>query len=296
MRLPIFDFCLGLSENGSVMVIDCHTHIFSPEMIAQREEFLGRDRWFGLLYANQRSRMATAEELIAEMDQAGIAKAVTFNFAWTDPGLCAAGNDYILDAVSCWPDRLVGFALVNPTTRGASAELERCLSAGLHGLGELMPDGQGYSFDDPALDRIVDCASEHQAPVLIHAGEPVGHSYAGKSNCTLQPFYHLARRHPQARFVAAHWGGGLIFYELMPEVRATLQNVYYDTAASPLLYQDNIWTIAAQIAASKVLFATDWPLLSTAPFVERVRNAGLTAEARDGILSGNAARLLGMEE
>ena len=36
--------------------------------------------------------------------------------------------------------------------------------------------------------------------------------------------------------IAAHWGGGLPFYALMPEVRDALQNVWFDTAAGHLLY------------------------------------------------------------
>ena len=41
--------------------------------------------------------------------------------------------------------------------------------------------------------------------------------------------------------IAAHWGGGLPFYALMPEVREALENVYFDTAASHLLYDATVY-------------------------------------------------------
>lgn len=237
--------------------------------------------------------MATADELIASMDRAGVNVSVTFGFAWADQELCRTANQYVLEAVARWPERLVGFAVINPAANGATAELERCMAAGLRGLGELMPDGQGYALGDPRLDEIVRWMTHWQRPVLIHAGEPVGHAYPGKSKSTLQPFYELALRHPQAILVAAHWGGGLLFYELMPEVRAALKNVYYDTAASLYLYQDDIFVIADRITPHKIILGTDYPLIGQEQFLRRIRESGLAVASLKAILGGNAAQLLG---
>jgi len=279
-------------ENSHVRVIDFHTHIFPPDIIAQREPYLRRDDWFRRLYADPRASMVTADDLIASMDRSGVDAAVTFGFAWADQGLCRAVNDYLLEAVSRWPDRLFGFAIVNPAAEGAAQELERCLQKGLRGLGELMPDGQGYALDDPRLDDVVRLATRRKRPVLIHAGEPVGHTYPGKSKSTLQGFYGLALRHPEAVLVAAHWGGGLLFYELMPEVRQVLKNVFYDTAASLYLYDEAIFSLAARIVPEKVLFGTDYPLIDQERFLSCVRRSGLTLSAQQSMLGGNAARVL----
>ncbi|MGB9880191.1 MAG: amidohydrolase family protein, partial [Anaerolineae bacterium] len=127
-------------------IIDFHTHIFPPEILARRDAYLERDGWFHLLYSNPQAKMASADHLIAEMNASRVDMAVTFGFAWADPGLCREANDYVLDSVSRWPDRLLGFAVVNPTRQNAAAELERCLQKGLCGLGELMPEGQGYTL------------------------------------------------------------------------------------------------------------------------------------------------------
>jgi predicted TIM-barrel fold metal-dependent hydrolase len=197
--------------------------------------------------------MVGADELIDSMDASGVDAAVTFGFAWADQGLCREANDYVLESVSRWPDRLFGFAQVNPVAKGAMAELERCMHKGLCGLGELMPDGQGYALDDRCLDDIMQQMVHWKRPVLIHGSEPVGHDYPGKSRSTLQPIYQLALRHPEVTFVAAHWGGGLFLYELMPEVQEALRNVYYDTAASLCLYRDDIFALAASHFAEGAL-------------------------------------------
>lgn len=286
------DFTDALCKNSAVTTIDFHTHIFPPDVIARREFYLDRDGWFGQLYADPRAAMASADELVAALDASEIDQAVTFGFAWADPGLCRACNDYVLESMSRWPERLVGFAQVNPISEEAQLELERCMHQGFAGLGELMPDGQGYALDNPRLADVVQHMVHWRRPVLIHAGEPVGHSYPGKSICTLRPFYELAQRHPKALFVAAHWGGGLFFYELMPEVRQALGNVYYDTAASPYLYDDDIFAIAARIVPHKVLFATDYPLIPPDRFLPHVRGSGLSRTELADVLGNNAARLL----
>ena len=275
-------------------VIDFHTHIFAPHVIANREVYLQRDRWFGQLYASPQAKMATADQLISAMNAAGVDCAVTFGFAWADQSLIREANDYVLESMARWPDRLLGFAEVNPAAKSAAAEVERCMQRGMWGLGELMPDGQGYTFDSPQLHEVVEQMAHWERPVLLHCGEPIGHRYPGKSCCTLEPLYRLAVRHPDATFVAAHWGGGLFFYELMPEVRQALHNVYYDSAASLLLYADQVFNLANQVIPSKALFATDYPLISQERFLRRVMHAALNADQVSAFLGGNAARLLKM--
>jgi len=93
-----------------VPVIDFHTHIFPPEIIAQRKVYLQRDSWFRQLYADPKARMASADDLIASMGRCGVDASATFGFAWADQGLCRTVNDYVLESVSCWPERLFGFA------------------------------------------------------------------------------------------------------------------------------------------------------------------------------------------
>ncbi len=279
------------------MIVDFHTHVFPPEIIAHRQAYLERDRWFERLYGEPRARLATAEDLLAAMDAAGIEAAVTFGFAWADQGLCRLANDYVAEAVRAHPGRLIGLAVLNPAAPGAEAEVARAFAAGLRGLGELMPDGQSYALGDvDVLAPTIEAAQALGWPILVHTSEPVGHSYPGKGSPSLAPAVQLATRFPEARLVLAHWGGGLLFYELMPEVRAALAHVYYDTAASPYLYDDAIFPLASHLVGDRVLFGSDYPLLSPARFLARVRASGTSGEALTAFLGGNAARLLGLGE
>ncbi len=275
------------------MIIDVHTHIFSEEVRANRAVYAVRDPWFGTLYA-RRAKMAGAKDLVAAMDKAGVDLAVAFGFAWADHDLCVQANDYLIDATRRYPGRILGFACIQPRAgRRAVAELERCLAAGLGGVAELMPNGQGYDLgDETVLKPIIQTAISANVPVVTHASEPVGHRYAGKGTVTPPAIYRLAARFPRLKLIAAHWGGGLPVYELMTEVAATLQNVYYDTAASFLLYKPEIFPLFAGLLGQKLLFGSDYPLVGPKRFLERVRATGLSDEQLHNILGQNARRLL----
>ena len=280
------------------MIIDFHTHITAPEIITRRDDYLVRDAWFRDLYANPRARLSSAEDLIAAMDQGGVDQSIVFGFGWRDMDLCRRDNDYVMEAVARFPERLFGFCIVNPAAgREAVREVERCAAGGLLGVGELMPDGQGYRLDDEeTMAPLVEVAQAHDMLLLTHCSEPVGHLYPGKGTVTPDEVIRFARIFPQARLVCAHWGGGTIFYELMPEIARLMCNVYYDTAASLYLYQDDIFSLAARWAPGKVLFATDYPLLSPKRLITRMRAARMPTATLRRMLGGNAWRVLRLGE
>lgn len=263
-------------------------------MRANRSDFIERDAWFATLYENPRHRLASAEDVVASMEAAGVDRTVIMGFPWRDGGLCKEHNSYLIDAVSRFPDKLIGFACVQPLDAGDAKELDRCLSAGLSGLGELGPDGQRFDITDRwVLEASVEVLRHYDRPLLIHSSEPLGHEYPGKGKTFPWQLLRLAQNFPDLSIVIAHWGGGLPFYELMPEVREALRNVYYDSAASTFLYDPSIFSIVTNlIGPERILWGTDYPLLSQAKFLARVRSCHLPQEAEQAILGGNAARLL----
>lgn len=276
------------------MIIDFHVHLFPPEVMANREHFLAKDAWFNLLYANPKAAMATAEDLIQAMDEAGVDKAVVFGFSWCDEGLCIETNDYTLEALRRYPDRLIGFCNVNPATgEHAVREIRRCVEAGMCGIGELMPNGQGFSLDDTELMApIAAAARTYNIPIMTHTSEPVGHDYCGKGTVSPRAVYRFVQAFPEMTLVCSHWGGGLPFYELMPEVRRALRNVYYDTAASPLLYEEQIFAVMYPVVGHKILFGTDYALIHPSRLIAQIRRAGLDEEAQRAVLGENARRIL----
>jgi len=278
------------------VILDCHTHVFPPEIIANRSRFLEREDWFARLYSSEKARMASAEGLIEEMDRCGVDKAVACGFAWNDFGLYAETNSYIADAVSRFPERLIGFANVPPLHPGALEELERCDSLGLKGIGELKPFGQGFDLSED-IDRLrflAEFAAAKGMPLLIHLSEPVGKDYPGKGGTSPRKGYHFARLFPDLKLIFAHWGGGLLFYELMPDVHQDLSNVYYDCSASPYLYDTDVYKLAFSLPCEdRLLFASDYPLMRMDRCLEEVRSAGLACDQLDAFMGGNAAALFG---
>jgi len=279
------------------MLIDIHTHIFPPEMRDQRARYCARDPWFDHLYGNPRAKIATAEELIAEMEASGVDVSVAVSSGWTDPAIIRETNDYVIDATRRYPGRISGMAGALPMTGDRAVyELERCAQAGLIGFGELMPHGQGYSLGDTALlQPLIEVVRRYHLLVLSHCSEPVGHRYPGKGDVSLPDIERFLIAFPDVYFIAAHWGGGLPFYTLMPEIQRLTANVWYDTAATVYLYRQDILPIAARlVGADRILFASDYGLLPQRRVIDHIRQSGLSDEDIQKILGENARRLPGL--
>jgi predicted TIM-barrel fold metal-dependent hydrolase len=277
------------------VIIDFHTHIFPPWLRARRDEYVKSDPCFSLLYSQPKARMATAEELIASMDEASIDLSVVLNAGWVSHGLCVKTNDYILASVSRYSTRLVGFCAIQPKAGDAAiAELERCAKAGAKGIGELRSDVQGFDLaDKKKMKPLVDAMLKHDLIFLTHSSEPVGHEYSGKGSITPDILYSFITAFPNLKLVCAHWGGGLPFYALMPEVAEALANVFFDTAATVFLYKPEIFEQVSRIIGSdKILFGTDYPLMHQNRVMAQVQSAKLTKKDKSRIMGANAQKLL----
>jgi predicted TIM-barrel fold metal-dependent hydrolase len=281
------------------VIIDFHTHIFPPWLKEGLDEYIKADPCFSLLYSQPKARMATAEELLASMDEAGIDLSVVLNIGWVSHELCVKTNDYMLDSVSRYPTRLVGFCAIQPGAGDAAiAELERCAKAGAKGIGELRSDVQGFDLADKAIMKpLVEAVLKHNLIFLTHSSEPVGHEYPGKGGITPDALYSFIAAFPNLTLVCAHWGGGLPFYALMPEVDKALANVFFDTAATVFLYKPEIFEQMGRIIGSdRILFGTDYPLMHQSRVLNQIQSAQLPEEDKARILGANAQKLLWRDE
>lgn len=276
-------------------VLDFHTHVFPAEVVQARERYFSNEPWFEALYAAPQSRLATAADLAQAMTRDDIAAAVALNFGWRDPGLCRETNDSILEALR--PHRQISpFCAVVPGNPGAAQEIERCAALGFRGVGELNADGQGFDITDERTMRpIIEACRDHGIILLLHASEPVGHSYPGKGATTPGKLVRFLAMAQDVTVVLAHWGGGLLFYELMPEIESVTQSAYYDTAATPYLYAPQVYEIGSRLCASRLLFGSDFPLMPQRRALQHVDKAQLSAAKRRALLWENGARLLRLD-
>ncbi len=280
------------------MIIDFHTHIVPPRIKENPGKYVERDPGFANLYSSPNPRLATADDLIASMDKDGVDISVALNISWATHELCAETNDYIMEAIARYPKRLIGFGTVQLQSLDAALdEIERCAKGGIKGIGEMRFDRQllGAARDNDILKSFIKAITKHNLSLLIHASEPVGHQYPGKGDTTPDVLYTLITSFPDLTLVCAHWGGGLPFYALMPEVRKAMSKVFFDTAASPYLYSPQIYNQAIQLAgADKILFGSDCPLLPPSRLLKEIRALDLPPEIERLVLSDNAQRLLGI--
>lgn len=257
------------------MIIDAHAH-FGP----------------GLAYEHPMgpvARATTAEELIAQLDQAHIDRAVVFAPSWQggsggtdfiDPNYERA-NLAIAEGVRAHPERLVGFARVNPKFGSqATAELERCFADyGFQGL-HLNNTNEWFTplhtkLLAPLLER---CAAQ-DAPVSVHTW-----FYPSQAYPWLQPI----EAFPQVRFILAHmgyrqWADAVIVAERAP-------NVYLETS---LQLPATVKKAVARVGAERVLFGSDTPFAFPDIELRALRDLGLGAADLARISGDNLAALLG---
>ena len=174
------------------VIVDAHTHLFD------RFEYL-----VGL----------TAEQMVANLDRAGIDVAVLF----TVRGLLGAyreTNEEIAATAARFPDRFVPFASVNPRDgEAALAEMERAVGElGCRGF-KLHPWWTSFPANSPAALAVARKGDELGVPFLIHSGTP-------PTSTPLQ-IAEMARVAPRATFILGHMGLPDLWKEALQPRRGT---------------------------------------------------------------------------
>ena len=278
------------------MIIDFHTHIFPKVVQEQRNLFFDGEPAFKLLYENVKSTIVGVDQLIKAMDKDHVDRSVVFGFPWKHEDYFKQNNDYVMEAVARYPDRLYGFCCLDPYHPNCEKEVERCLNAGMSGVGEL-----GFYTSDINDDTIkhllpvMEMAQMRNKPVMIHTNEPVGHYYPGKTPLSVKAIYNFVACFPGNKIILAHWGGGVFFYHLLKkEAKDVLANVYVDSAASIFLYDQRIWSVANDtIGSEKILFGTDYPLLPANRYFKQIEaNTNLKTTDKENILGKSALQIL----
>lgn len=292
-------------------IIDAHVHLYPPEVNlapAVWAEARGERHWATLCTRVRKNgrpvqSFPSVAELLREMDGAGVERAVLLGWYWEKHDTCVRQNRFYAECLRAHPDRLSAFATLHPAAgmEAVKDEIRRAVDEGLCGLGELSPHSQGVLISDPVWREILVMAGELGLPVNLHVTEPLGKSYPGKVETPLRDFIRMAQEFPATKFILAHWGARLpLDHGLGAESRACA-NLFYDTAASPLLYDRAVFReMIDAVGVGRVLYGSDHPLNlypknnvtpQLGALLEDMRSVGMN-EAELSAVAGETARLV----
>ncbi len=240
-------------KDSGVKVIDAHAHV-------------GR---FGS-WANV---SCTASELLAQMDAAGVEKAVLF----------APDNGLVRESVRRHPKRLVGYVWPNPHEKGALALVEQAVKRwGFRGI-KLHPLIHAFLPTDEEVLPMVEFAKRERIPVAIHSGHP--------------PFSlpwsigELAEIYPDVRIVMLHMGHAHgVYIQAAINTAKRHDNIILETSGVSM--HSKIREAVERVGEERVVFGSDYPFHDYSVELRKVAVAGLTESQREKVLYGNARRVL----
>jgi predicted TIM-barrel fold metal-dependent hydrolase len=241
------------------MIIDSHTHVDLVESWG----------W-----------MDPPEAILELMDEANVDRAIIMTYR-DATGPDDPATNYIQNAVTKYPDRLIGYVRRNPNAPGAIEALDQAIGDyKMKGL-KLHPVSYvGFPFGEATL-RLIRRAAQYSAPVLFHTGdEPLA---------LPEEVAEAARLVPEATVIMAHLGG-YFHNEAVISIADSLPNVYVDTSAVP--YPWMIRRAVDAFGAERVLYASDGPGCPPILEVEKVRLSGLTMDEEELVFAGNIKRLI----
>lgn len=223
----------------------------------------------------------TAETLLAQMDAAGIDKAVVSCYAES------LDNEAVIHAITQYPDRFIGLYTVNPWMEGASAELEEALrDKGFRGL-YMNPVRHGYMLcEHEVFYPLLEVCQKHQAVVWCYGAAEVFSSPVF--------FNTIAKDFPKVNIIMGRQG---LQYDNASAVviAKNHNNVYLDTSAG---MDFNAHRAMKTAGIDKVLLGTGTPECGYYELeLLKVRNAAKAfAGGEDKVLYQNAARIFHLEE
>jgi predicted TIM-barrel fold metal-dependent hydrolase len=218
---------------------------------------------------------ATAERLIAELDEAGIKKAVVLSlgYQWGNYDKVRAENDWVAEQAALYPERLIAFCSFNPLRDYALEELERCAKnprfkgIKLH-FGNSRVDIRKPEHAEK-LRQIFRAANKHRLAIVAHLWR-IG-DYEEKGGEDAKVFMDkLIPEAPDITVQIAHMAGGgvitesalAVFAEAIAAKDPRTKNLYFDVttmvnAGTPTkrLRRDAEWL--RKIGLERILWGSD---------------------------------------
>ena len=280
--------------------IDFHTHTFPDRIAAAAVGSLVRK---GHLRAYSDG---TAKGLASSMGGAGIDLSVILPVA-TSPDQVVSINSYaVRQNENTARTGLLSFGCMHPDFAGYREELGRIRECGIKGI-KIHPPYQGVNLDDVRYLRIMDCEAQLVLIVVSHTGFDVG--FPKEAYCTPKMARRAADQIGPFPLVLAHMGGMKEWDQVLEYLADTFVRI--DTSFSTgqfepdeeghwteeertLLNQEEFLEMVKAFSAERILFGTDHPWSDPAAALAFIRTLPLDGAAKEKILGGNAAALLGL--
>ncbi len=286
------------------MIIDIHVHPFCNEITVTPNYEEAFERMFRQQRNPQKmealkSGLAllfehnTVDNIIADMDRNHIDKAciVAMNLT-TRYGVELVTNEDVGRLAKAHPERFIPFASVDPNMGQAAVDQLKYSveKLGCKGL-KLVPPVQHFDFSDPKHDPLWQLAQDLDIIVWTHCSHQLSHPDSDArlgSPMLIEPVAHKFR---DLKIVLGHCGFPWV-WEVWSLITRHM-NVYMDISAYTELYNHMPWDAYTKYNVEhKVLFATDYPLVSFDETLAALNNAEISEEFRNKILHENVGALL----
>ena len=278
------------------MSFDVHVHPWTRAFMKKNGPIMKACGFFKLDVSNL---PATTDQLLDEMAEAGVAKAVILGqdtHATRNPAFkrYTLTNDAVARIAEKSGDRLIPFAGVDPNAgEAAVAELKRAVEKlGMRGLKVHGSASSVYINDRRRMYPIYEFCQEVGVPVLIHTGT------TGLGDCEIrysktELVDEVCQSFPDLRVIMAHFGWP------WPDVAVAIAlrnpNVFIDVSGwKPKYIPQSVLPYLNGLLQDRFLFGTDYPMLRQKEWLDDFRT-NLAPKLRPGVgdklLSGNAKRL-----
>lgn len=239
-------------------------------------------------------RNNTATGLLALMDAKGIDKAVVSSAAAITYRNTQAGNEEVAAEVRGRGDRLIPFAVINPTYAGWRDDLRDCRDQGFRGL-RIYPKWHRYSLADPACLELVDAATAMGMVVSIpmRVEDVRNRSWLiDVPEIPLTEVAALVAARPDARFLLLNGAG----YANGPlgKKGALPANYLIEISRMDSVLTDEIGRLAVGLGTDRLAFGTGMPFHYPDPSLLKLEVLRASEADKAKIAWGNAAAWLGL--
>jgi predicted TIM-barrel fold metal-dependent hydrolase len=248
-------------------IFDAHLHIPSDN---------GENFQWNLVTRNM-------QEFVAYLDKCGVRRGV-ISSSWSNkaqtPDDYRNGNNEVAKYVQKYKGRFRGSCVITPfRIEEALREIDRCHKEfGYVWLGEFCNYMTGYSYRTPEWSQVMKLATELNLVIQIHTN--------------VAEMQYLAENFPETTIVFPHLGGTRDDIFTRIAIVAKHKNTHIELSGAGHERVGIIEKAVQEIGADRVLYGSDFTINEPAGVIARVKNAFLTADDREKILSGNVQRLL----